>query len=255
MKRLAICAAIGAAALLAIAGRAGAAEENPSPPNQEWSFDGVFGTYDRASLQRGFQIYKEICSACHPVTHLHFRDLAQIGYSEDEIKALAATYQVTDGPNDQGKMFQRPARPADPIPGPFPNDEAAKVANNGALPPDQSLVIKAREDGPNYVYALLNGYTAAPADFHLVSGMYYNRYFPGHAIAMPPPLSANAVKFADGTSASVPQMAHDIVSFLTWAAEPNLEARHRIGFKVFFFLIISVGIFYAAKRKIWSRLH
>jgi ubiquinol-cytochrome c reductase cytochrome c1 subunit len=254
MPRHSFCAVV-AAALSLLPALASAADDSPTPPNREWSFDGVFGTYDRASLQRGFQVYKEICSACHAVKHLSFRDLAQIGYSEDEVKALAATYQVTDGPNDQGQMYQRPARPSDPIPGPFPNDAAAKAANNGALPPDQSLVIKARDDGPDYVYALLNGYGNAPAGFNLASGMYYNEYFPGHSIAMPPPLSANAVTFADGTPSTVPQMAHDVVTFLTWAAEPNLEARHRTGFKVFFFLIVTAGVFYAAKRKIWSRIH
>jgi ubiquinol-cytochrome c reductase cytochrome c1 subunit len=233
MPRQVLCAAAVAAALLAMPGFAGADDETPAPAHQEWSFDGVFGTYDQASLQRGFQIYKQICSACHPVKHLDFRDLSQIGYSEDEVKALAATYQVTDGPNDQ----------------------AAKAANNGALPPDQSLIIKARDDGPNYVYALLNGYVSPPAGFRLVPGMYYNQYFLGHAIAMPPPLSPNAVTFADGTPATVPQMAHDIVTFLTWAAEPNLDERHRAGFKVFFFLIVAAGVFYAAKRKIWSRIH
>jgi len=250
-----LCRAVAVAALLLALPCVAGAQEAPSPPHQEWSFDGVFGTYDDASLQRGFQIYKQICSACHPVKHLYFRDLAQIGYSEDEIKVIAATYQVTDGPNDQGQMYQRPGRPSDPIPGPFPNDQAAKAANNGALPPDQSLITKARDDGPDYVYALLNGYSTPPAGFKLASGMYYNEYFPGNSIAMPPPLSPNAVTFADGTPATMPQMAHDIVSFLTWAAEPNLDARHRIGFKVFFFLIVSAGVFYAAKRKIWSRLH
>jgi ubiquinol-cytochrome c reductase cytochrome c1 subunit len=253
--RQVLCAVVVAAALAVMSGGASAADDTPSLPHQEWSFDGVFGTYDQAALQRGFQIYKQVCSACHPVKHLDFRDLSQIGYSEDEIKALAATYQVTDGPNDQGQMYQRPARPSDPIPGPFANDEAAKVANNGALPPDQSLIVKARDGGPNYVYALLNGYVSPPAGFHLASGMYYNEYFPGHAIAMPPPLSPNAVTFADGTPATVPQMAHDIATFLTWAAEPNLNERHRTGFKVFFFLIVAAGVFYAAKRKIWSRVH
>jgi ubiquinol-cytochrome c reductase cytochrome c1 subunit len=243
-----------ALALSVLPGFAGA-QEAPTPPHQEWPFDGVFGTYDRASLQRGFQVYKQVCSVCHPVKHLSFRDLSQIGYSEGEVKAIAATYQVTDGPNDQGQMYQRPGRPSDPIPGPFPNDQAAKFANNGALPPDQSLIVKAREGGPDYVYALMTGYITPPAGFHLASGMYYNEFFAGHSIAMPPPLSPNLVTFADGTPSTVPQMAHDIASFLTWASEPNLEARHRTGFKVFFFLIVAAGVFYAAKRKIWSRIH
>jgi ubiquinol-cytochrome c reductase cytochrome c1 subunit len=233
---------------------AGAADETPLP-RQEWSFDGVFGTYDRASLQRGFQVYKEICSACHPVTHLDFRDLTQIGYTEDQVKAIAAGYQITDGPNDEGQMFQRPGRPSDPIPGPFPNDQAARVANNGALPPDQSLIVKAREGGPDYVYAILTGYKEAPAGLKMQEGMNYNEFFPGHQIAMPPPLSDNAVTFADGTPATVPQMAHDVTSFLTWAAEPNLDDRHRAGFKVILFLVVAAGVFYAAKRKIWAPIH
>jgi len=244
-----------AAALSSVPGLVGAADGDLSPPHQRWSFDGAFGTYDRASAQRGFQIYTQVCSACHPVKHLRFRDLAQIGYSEDEIKAFAAAVQVTDGPNDQGKMYQRPGRPSDSFPDPFPNDQAARAANNGALPPDQSLIIKAREDGPDYVYALLNGYTPAPAGFHLPAGMYYNEYFPGHQIAMPPPLAPNSLKFADGTPATLPQMAHDIVTFLTWASEPNLDGRHRGGFAVFFFLIVAAGVLYAVKRKIWSRIH
>ena len=242
------------AAVLFAPGLARAAGETPLP-RQEWSFDGVFGTYDRASLQRGFQVYKEVCSACHPVTHLSFRDLTQIGYTEDQVKAIAAGYQITDGPNDEGQMFQRPGRPSDPIPGPFPNDQAARVANNGALPPDQSLIVKARPGGPNYVYAILTGYKEAPPGFKLQEGMNYNEFFPGHQIAMPPPLSDNAVTFADGTPATVPQMAHDVTSFLTWAAEPNLDDRHRTGFKVILFLIVGAGVFYTAKRKIWAPLH
>lgn len=232
----------------------GAAEETP-PPRQEWSFFGIFGTYDRASAQRGYQVYKEVCSACHPVKHLFFRDLAELGYAEDEVKAIAASYQITDGPNDQGEMYQRPGRPSDPIPGPFPNDQAARAANNGALPPDLSMIVKARDGGPDYVFGLLTGYKDPPPGFSLLAGMSYNEHFPGHQIAMPPPLSDGAVTFADGTAATVPQMSHDVVTFLTWAAEPNLEPRHRTGFKVMLFLVIAAGIFYAAKRKIWAAAH
>jgi ubiquinol-cytochrome c reductase cytochrome c1 subunit len=245
-------AAVAAAALglLLLTQRPSQAQETPS-----WSFDGIFGTYDKAAMQRGFQVYKQICSACHPVKHLYFRDLAALGYTEDQIKAIAASYQVSDGPNDQGQMYQRAGRPSDPIPGPFPNDEAARAANGGALPPDQSMIVKARDGGPDYVYALLNGYIAAPKGFTVVPGKYYNEYFPGHNISMPPPLSDGAVTFADGTKATVPQMAHDVVTFLSWASEPNLDARHRIGARVFLFLIVGVGIFYAAKRKIWAAIH
>ncbi len=253
MRRLAV-AALAFSALVLLPLMARAADEPPLP-RQAWSFDGVFGTYDRASLQRGFQVYKEVCSACHPVKYLHFRDLSEIGYNTDEVKAIAASYQVADGPNDEGQMFQRPGRPSDSIPGPFPNDQAARAANNGALPPDQSLIVNAREGGTDYVYAILTGYKEAPADFKLLAGMNYNEFFPGHQIAMPPPLSDNAVTFADGTPATVPQMAHDVATFLTWASEPNLEVRHRTGFKVFLFLIVGVGVFYAAKRKIWSAIH
>ena len=231
------------------------AEDTPPLPRQEWSFYGIFGTYNLASAQRGFQVYKEICSACHPVKHLYLRDLAEIGYSADEIKAIAATYQVTDGPNDQGQMYQRPGRPSDPIPGPFPNDQAARAANNGALPPDQSLIVKARPGGPDYVYGILTGYKEPPPGFKMLPGMNYNEYFPGHQIAMPPPLADNAVTFADGTPATVPQMAHDVTTFLTWASEPNLDDRHRTGFTVILFLVVAAAVFYAAKRKIWAPIH
>jgi ubiquinol-cytochrome c reductase cytochrome c1 subunit len=250
--------ALALAAVLAvfggIAGIARAQEEAPAPPHQEWSFNGVFGTYDRAALQRGYQVYKEVCAACHPVKHLAFRDLAEIGYSEDEIKGIAAQVQVTDGPNDSGEMFQRPGRASDPIPGPFANDKAARAANNGALPPDLSLITKAREGGPDYVYAIPTGFKDPPAGVQVIEGAYYNEYFSGHQIKMPPPLSPDQVKYADGTPATVPQMTHDVVTFLNWAAEPNLEQRHRIGFKVILFLVVATGVFYAAKRKIWSRI-
>jgi ubiquinol-cytochrome c reductase cytochrome c1 subunit len=254
-------ALFAAAAGLALAwGAAGIAlaqeEEAPVPPHQEWSFQGAFGTFDRAALQRGFQVYKEVCSACHPVTHLAFRDLEEIGYTADQVKGIAAQYQVTDGPNDQGQMYQRPGRPSDPIPQPFPNDQAARTANNGALPPDLSLITKAREHGPDYVYGILNGFITAPGDFKGGEGMFYNAIFPGHQIKMPPPLTADdQVKYADGTKGTIPQMAHDVVTFLSWAAEPTLEQRHRVGFKVILFLVVTVGVLYAAKRKIWAALH
>jgi len=251
-QALLIALAIG----VGLGGAARALEEAPEPPHQQWPFEGVFGTYDTAASQRGFQVYKEVCSACHAVKHLAFRNLEEIGYTEDQVKGIAAQYQVTDGPNDEGQMFQRPARPSDPIPGPFPNDQAARAANNGALPPDLSLITKAREGGPDYVYAILNGFKDPPTGFKVNEGMYYNQYFTGHQIKMPPPLTqTDQLKYADGTQATVPQMSHDVVSFLSWAAEPNLNDRHRIGFKVILFLIIATGVFYAAKRKIWSRIH
>ena len=255
-----VFAALAAALALfgGIAGTAHAQEEAARPPHQEWSFNGVFGTYDRAALQRGFQVYQQVCSTCHAVKHLYFRDLAEIGYSEDAVKGIAAQVQVTDGPNDSGEMYQRPGRPSDPIPGPFPNDQAARAANNGALPPDLSLITKAREGGEDYIYALLTGFKDAPAGFKMNPNMTYNEYFAGHQIAMPPPLIPGQVKYADNPptkEATVPEMAHDVVSFLAWAAEPTLEERHRTGFKVILFLIVATGLLYAAKRKIWSRIH
>ncbi|HWB51647.1 MAG TPA: cytochrome c1 [Stellaceae bacterium] len=242
-------------ALLALAAPA-AAQEAPPIPHQQWSFQGVFGTYDQAALQRGFQVYKEVCAACHPVKHLSFRDLTELGYSEDQVKGIAAQYQVTDGPNDQGEMYQRPAKPSDPIPGPFPNDQAARAANNGALPPDQSLIVKQRAGGPDYIYAIITGYKDAPAGVKMNANMYYNEYFPGHQIAMPPPLTSDGqVVHADGSKPTIAQMAHDVTTFLAWAAEPNLNERHRMGAKVILFLVVVAGIFYAAKRKIWADLH
>jgi ubiquinol-cytochrome c reductase cytochrome c1 subunit len=248
-------AAVALGALILTSAIAWAADEGQRLPRQEWSFDGVFGTYDRAASQRGFQVYKEVCSACHPVKFLHFRDLADIGYSEDEVKGIAAGYQITDGPNDEGQMFQRPGRPSDPIPGPFPNSQAARAANNGALPPDLSMIVKARPGGSDYVFGILTGYQEAPAGFNMLQGMNYNEFFAGHQIAMPPPLSEGTVTFTDRVPASVPQMAHDVVTFLTWASEPRLEDRHRTGFKVTLFLVVAIGVFYAAKRKIWAPIH
>jgi ubiquinol-cytochrome c reductase cytochrome c1 subunit len=250
MRKLALAAA--AALSLGTAFAAGEAKL----PSEHWSFDGVFGTFDRASLQRGFQIYKEICANCHALKELYYRDLTALGFSEDEVKALAAQVQVTDAqPNDQGEMFQRPGRPSDPIVRPFANDNAARAANNGALPPDLALIAKARDGGADYVFAVLTGYTDPPADIKMGDGMNYNAYFPGHQIAMPQPLSEGSVAFADNTPATVKQMAHDVVTFLSWAAEPNLEARHRMGLKVIIFLLICTGLFYAVKRKIWADLH
>ena len=255
-----------AAAMLLVPGLARAADEPTKsteppeasrPPHQQWTFESVFGTYDRAALQRGFQVYKEVCSACHAVKHLYYRDLDEIGYTEGQIKGVAAQSQVTDGPNDQGEMFQRPARPSDRMPAPFANDQAARAANNGALPPDLSLITKARDHGPDYVYALLTGFKdTPPADFKLTDGMNYNPYFPGHQIAMPPPLTQDGqLTYADGTAATIPQMSRDVVTFLAWAAEPNLDDRHRMGAKVILFLIVAAGLFYAAKRKIWAAVH
>ncbi len=232
-----------------------AAGDAEPPPEMHWSFSGPFGTYDRAALQRGFQVYKQVCAACHSMDLKSYRNLAALGYNEDEIKAIAAEYTVEDGPNDEGEMFERPARPSDRFKNPYPNDAAAKYANNGAMPPDLSLITKARHNGANYVHGILTGYEEAPADTELMSGQYYNRYMAGHVIAMAPPLSDGVVGYEDGTDGTVEQYAKDVTQFLVWAAEPEMEERKRTGIKVILFLLVFTGIMYAVKRKIWADAH
>jgi ubiquinol-cytochrome c reductase cytochrome b/c1 subunit len=228
----------------------------PHAPSAGWPHEGAFGTYDRAALQRGYQVYKEVCSNCHSMKLLSYRNLADLGFSENEVKAIAAGYTVADGPNDAGEMFQRPARPSDFFVKPFPNDQAARAANNGALPPDLSLMIKARHGHEDYVYSLLTGFGLTPKGGEKVAdGMYFNPYFPGHQIAMPPPLMAGSVTYADGTTASVEQEARDVVQFLTWAAEPKMEVRKQTGARVILFLVLLAGIMYLLKREIWKKLH
>ena len=239
---------------LTLAGAATAAEQADFD-SRDWSFYGIFGTYDRAAVQRGYQVYSETCSSCHGLKLVAYRTLAGIGFSEAEVKAIAAQFDVTDGPDEEGEMFDRPARPSDRFVSPFANDNAARSANGGALPPDLSLIVKARPRGPDYVFALLNGYADAPADHPVADSMNYNPVFPGSEIAMPPPLFEDGVEYADGTVASVPQMAEDVVSFLYWAAEPALEERKRVGFKVMLFLIILSALFIAVKQKVWRDVH
>ncbi len=256
MKKF-VFALLGLAILAApqMIGQPAYAQEAGSLPHQSWSFNGPFGTYDRAALQRGFQIYSEVCSNCHSMRLLSYRDLTALGYTEDEVKAIAGQKQVTDGPNDQGDMFQRPAQPSDHFVPPYPNDQANRAAHNGALPPDLSLIIKAREGGADYVYDLLTGYTPPPPGVTIPDTMQYNTWFPGHQLAMPPPLSDDVVTFADGTKASLQNEAHDVVTFLSWAAEPRMEERKRTGAKVLIFLLVMTGVLYAAKRKIWADVH
>ena len=222
---------------------------------EHWQQKGMTGTFDRASLQRGFQVYKQVCAACHSMNLLHYRDLAALGYNEAEIKSVAAENTVQDGPNDQGEMFDRPARPADKFHAPFANEQAARAANGGALPKDLSLMVKAREGGENYVYSLLTGFQDPPADMKIPAGLYYNAYFPGHQIAMPPPLASDdLVSYADGTKATKEQMAKDVATFLTWAAEPKLEERHKMGLQTLIFLTLFAFVMYLAKRQVWSEM-
>ena len=231
------------------------AAEAEHAPQQHWSFDGLFGTYDRGALQRGYLVYSQVCAACHSMDRVSYRNLADLGYNEAEIKAIAANFMVTDGPNDEGDMFERPARPSDNFVNPFPNKQAAVYANNGAFPPDMSLLAKARHNGPDYIYALLNGYEEPPADTELLDGQYWNRYMPGHVIAMAPPLAEGMVAYEDGSPQTVDQYAKDVAHFLAWAAEPKLEARKRTGLKVFLFLLVFASVMYAVKRKIWADAH
>ena len=228
--------------------------EAEHPPEMKWSFNGPTGTYDRPSLQRGYQVYKEVCSACHAMKLVAYRNLQDIGLSELQVKALAAQIQVEDGPNDEGEMFERPGLPSDHFKSPYPNEKASRAANGGAYPPDLSLIAKARHGGADYLHAILTGYEEPPAGFVLGKNMHYNKYFPGHQIAMPKPLSDDQVTYADGTKASVDQMARDVSQFLMWAAEPKLEQRKQMGLKVMLYLAVFASIMYAVKRKVWRNV-
>ncbi|MSO70301.1 MAG: cytochrome c1 [Alphaproteobacteria bacterium] len=255
MRRL--IAAASAALVLGLTGlspAALAATEGAALPHTDFPHVGVFGKYDKPALKRGLQVYREVCSACHGLKHIAFRNLTALGLSDDEIKAIAETYQIQDGPNDEGEMFERAGRPSDYFPNPFANEKAARASNNGAYPPDLSLITKGRDGHEGYVYAILTGYEEPPADFALGEGMNYNKYFPGHQIAMAPPLNDGQVTYEDGTEAKVATMAHDVVTFLAWAAEPELEERKAVGLKVLIFIGLLTAVLYAINVRIWSRV-
>lgn len=281
-KKLASYLLAGTTSALLLAGAAFAEESaHPEIERQQWAFGGLGGQFDRAQLQRGFQIYKEVCSACHGMKRLSFRNLTQPGgpeFPEDAVKRLAAEWpnQIVDGPNDEGKMFERPALLSDPMRGPYHNDKEARAAQNGALPPDLTLIAKARgvdrdpkwfvhpflmlgdvlhsyqEGGADYVHALLGGYVDPPKDVKMTDGKYYNLYFPGHQIGMPPPLSDGAVTYQDGTKPTMENYTADIAAFLSWAADPTLNQRKRIGWQVMLYLLITTGLLYLGKKRIWS---
>ena len=251
--RLFSLAVVAVLATAPFAARAQESDDTPLPPH-DWSFSGIFGTFDRAAAQRGFQVYNEVCSNCHSLKEAYYRDLAGIGLSDDEIKAIAASKTVpTIGPD--GQPAERPALPSDHFKSPFPNELAARAAMNGALPPDQSVIEKAREGGATYIYDLLNGYSDPPAGMKIGDGLNYNKYFPGHQIAMPKPLSDGQVTYADGTKATAEQEAADITTFLTYIANPEMEQRKQIGIKIVLFLILLTCLTYAVKRKIWASVH
>jgi len=277
-----ILSAIAVAALAFAATGAVAQEEHNAaepthfpihkPNEMDWSFHGPFGTYDKAQLQRGLKVYKEVCSACHSMNLVAFRTLQELDYSEAQVKAFAAEYTVHDGPNDQGEMFDRPGIPSDYFPSPFPNTQAAAAANGGAAPPDFSLIAKARgvergfptfvfdiftqyaEAGPDYIHSLLTGYgQEPPAGMQIPEGTYYNPYFiAAKSLAMPPPLSDGQVTYDDGSPQTVDQYAKDVAAFLMWAAEPHLEDRKKTGFRVLIFLVLFGALVYLTKRKIWA---
>jgi len=257
--------------------QAAAAQEahSPEPPQLKWSFAGPFGKFDRAQLQRGFKVHREVCQNCHSLSMVAFRNLAEPGgpeFSTAQAQAIAAEYRIKDGPNDQGEMFERPGRLADYFPAPFPNEQAARAANGGTLPPDFSVIAKARtyergfprfvldmftqyqEQGVDYIAALLKGYENKPADMQMAPGMMYNKYFPGHGIAMPPPISDDQVTYDDGAPATLDQYSRDVAAFLMWTAEPHLEARKRIGFQVMVFLLVFAGLMYFTKKKVWHEV-
>jgi ubiquinol-cytochrome c reductase cytochrome b/c1 subunit len=267
---LALAGCIGAAIAPAVAQE----HDTPTPPMLRWSFSGPFGRYDQGQLQRGFKIYKEVCAACHSIQMLAFRNLADPGgpgFSEAQAAAVAADYKISDL-DDKGQPTDRPGRLADTFPPPFANELAAKAANGGVAPPDMSTLAKARtfergfpwfvfdtitqyqEQGPDYIAALLNGYEEPPKGFQLPQGGHYNKYFPGHNIAMPPPLQAGQVTYDDGAPQTLDQYSKDISAFLMWAAEPHMVQRKRIGLQVMIFLIILAGLMYFTKKKVWHEV-
>jgi ubiquinol-cytochrome c reductase cytochrome b/c1 subunit len=274
---------IGGAALLTTPSPAMAQEHHdaPKPPKNKWSFGGVFGKFDQGQLQRGFKVYKEVCSTCHGLSLLSFRNLADAGgpgFSMGQVVTIAADYKVQDGPNDQGEMFERNARPGDRFPPPttWKNEAQARQLYNGTVPPDMSVLAKARsyqrgfplflvdalpffsyqEHGVDYIVALLKGYKDKPPEgFVLPAGGNYNEFFPGNSIAMPPPLTDGRVEYTDGTPNTLDQQAKDVAAFMMWAAEPSLEQRKRIGFQVMIFLLIFAGLMYFTKKRVWRDVH
>lgn len=243
---------------LALAQGDAGGNHGPTIAPQEWSFAPPFGSYDNAQLKRGFEVYRRVCSGCHSMRLLSYRNLGEPGgpeFSQKAVETIASQVQIADGPNDKGEMYLRPGRPSDRFRSPFANEQQARASNNGALPPDLSVMAKARPGGPDYIYALLTGYKPVPEGFQLAPGMHYNTAFPGHQIAMPPLLQDGAVKYTDGTEPTLDNYARDVAAFLMWAAEPKLEERHKVGTRVMIFLLVFAVIMYLAKRSVWSRLH
>ena len=253
LRRTAAVAGFAAVAAM-VSTAALAAGDTKHPEERDWHFSGIFGTVDVHSAQRGLQVYLEVCSGCHALKQVAYRNLSALGFTEGEIKAIAADFEVTAGPDSEGEMFQRPAIQSDNFVSPFPNEEAAKAANNGANPPDLSLQVKVHPDGANYIHALLTGYADAPDGGEVPDGASSNPFFRGGFIAMPQPLFEDGVEYSDGTAATVDQMATDVVNFLQWTAEPEMQQRKKMGFKVVIFMIILSALLYAGKRKLWANI-
>ena len=233
------------------------AEEKKQLLKTDWTFKGYFGKFDRGALQRGYQVYAEVCASCHSMKYLSYRNLVEDGgpqFSEEQAKAIAANFQVIDGPNDDGDMFERPGKLSDNFVKPYRNDKEAIASNGGAYPPDMSVLVKARKGGADYIYSVLLGYEEPPTGVILEDGVYYNKYMYGNKIKMPKPLMDDQVEYNDGTKATEEQMAKDIVTFLAWSAEPHLEARHKIGFRALIYLFIITILVYFSMKKIWSRI-
>ena len=233
------------------------AGENYPLLKQDWSFKSFFGTFDRASLQRGYQVYTEVCASCHSLKYVSYRNLAEKGgpeFSIEQAKAIASNFEVTDGPNNDGEMFTRPAKLSDKFVMPYANDQEAKLSNGGAYPPDMSVLVKARAGGADYIYSVILGYEDPPEGMKLDDGVYYNKYMYGNKIKMPPQLYDDLVTYADGTPATPEQMAKDITTFLAWTAEPKLEERHKFGFRAIIYLVILTILVYFSMKRIWSRI-
>ncbi len=273
LSRIVQLSTVAIMAIGVTAGAAFAASGYPinKPKNEDWSFAGPFGHWDVGQLQRGLKVYTEVCAACHSLDLMYYRDLKALGYNESQIRAYAAQFDVTDGPNDDGEMFERPARPSDRFKGPYDNDKQAAAANGGALPPDLTLMAKARapergfptfifdiftmyaENGPDYIYSLLTGYEEAPDGVEVLDGLHYNPYFAaGSALAMANPLSDGLVTYDDGSPETVDQYSKDVSAFLMWTAEPGLQDRKNQGFIVILFLLLFAGLLYFTKKRVWA---
>jgi ubiquinol-cytochrome c reductase cytochrome c1 subunit len=224
---VALAAAAGSAATVSAASVTYLSADVVHPLQLPWEHMGFFSSYDCAALRRGFQVYRQVCSTCHSIDRIHYRELVGVTHTAEELVKMAADVEVVDGPNDEGEMFERPGRLTDKLPKPYSNDEAGRAANGGALPPDLSLMVKARHSGQDYLFSLLTGYCEAPAGKPMMPNLYYNPYFPGGAIAMPPPLNDGGVEYEDGTPATISQQAKDVIQFLNWCAEPEADERKK----------------------------